>query len=54
MGGPCSTYCGEEKCVNAFFWADLKEIGKRDYIYVIKMNLLKIEWEAWTGLTGSE
>ena len=33
-----------------FCLADLNEICKWDYIYIIKMDLPKIGWEARTGL----
>ena len=55
MSGACSTYGGEERCVQGFGWGNLKE---RDHLgdpgvdgrIILRWIFRKWDGEAWTGL----
>jgi len=54
MGGACSTYGGEERCIEGFWWGNLRE---RDHLedpgvdgrIILRMIFRKCDVEARTG-----
>jgi len=55
MGGDCSTYGGQEKCMEMFWWRDLRERHHLEYLSLDGRTILQWifkKWDigAWTGL----
>jgi hypothetical protein len=54
MGGACSTYGGEERCIRVFVGKPegKRPIGspRRRRENNIKIDLQEVEWGGWTGL----
>jgi len=56
MGGACSVYGGEERCVQGFVWGNLRE---RDYLgdpgvdgrIILRWIFRKWDVGLWTGLS---
>jgi hypothetical protein len=54
MGGACSTYGGEERCMQGVLWGNVSERGHSEDIGVDGQLILRWifrKWDgAWTGL----
>jgi hypothetical protein len=54
MGGACSTYAGEERCIQVFVGnpEEKRPLGRPRSRWEnnIKMDLQEVGWGTWTGL----